>query len=99
MRLEPGLAPLIKQEVLSTFGPDACVRLFGSRVDDRARGGDIDLHIETALDRATAFEREQKLFARLQRLLGERRIDIVTHRTDDPLRPIDREALRAGVPL
>lgn len=99
MRLDPNVADLIKQEVLAAFGADASVRLFGSRTDDCARGGDIDLYVETGLDRMQAFEREQRLFARLQRLLGERRIDIVTHCQDAPLRAIDEEARRTGVPL
>ena len=42
MRLEPEEVDGILVAVRS-FDPDAQVYLFGSRVDDRKRGGDIDL--------------------------------------------------------
>jgi len=32
----------IKEKVEDIFGSEAVVRLFGSRVDDEMRGGDID---------------------------------------------------------
>jgi predicted nucleotidyltransferase len=99
MRLDPEAVRVIKLEVAAAFGPGTSVRLFGSRVDDEARGGDVDLYVETGLSREEAFAGEQRLYARLQRLLGDRRLDIVTHSRDTPLRPIDREAIRTGVLL
>lgn len=44
-------------------------------------------------------ERELKLYAALQRRLGEQQIDIVVHRADAPLRPIDIEARKTGIAL
>ena len=32
----------------TNFGDDARIWLFGSRVDDARRGGDVDLYVETA---------------------------------------------------
>jgi len=48
MRLAPADIVAIKAAAAETFGDDAVVRLFGSRVDDRRRGGDIDLHLEVS---------------------------------------------------
>ena len=44
MRLTSAEVSAIKAAARSAFGDTAVVRLFGSRVDDGARGGDIDLH-------------------------------------------------------
>ena len=90
----------IKSAAAEVFGGDAQVWLFGSRADDNRRGGDIDLYIE--IGSASAGERarlEARLWARLQRLLGERKIDIVTHARGAPLRPIDQQAMDTGVRL
>jgi len=38
---------VIVDAVKETFGPDAKIWLFGSRVDETKRGGDIDLLIKT----------------------------------------------------
>jgi len=46
MRLSPRQVNVIQQAVSELAGKDATVRLFGSRTDDNARGGDIDLLVE-----------------------------------------------------
>ena len=46
MRLRPEEVRAIKTATRDAFGPDTVVRLFGSRVHDERRGGDIDLHFE-----------------------------------------------------
>ena len=99
MRLTDDQRNAIREEVTRVFGPNARVRLFGSRVDDAARGGDIDLYIESEGDAADLLDQELRLHARLLRRLGERRIDIVVHDDRHPLRSIDAEARRTGVPL
>lgn len=47
MRLTPTQHQQILQATRLNFGTNANVWLFGSRVDDSRRGGDIDLYVET----------------------------------------------------
>lgn len=47
MRLTPAQHEYILQTTRQNFGADANVWLFGSRVDDARRGGDVDLYVET----------------------------------------------------
>lgn len=99
MRLTDTQRTIIREETQRHFGAGARALLFGSRVRDDALGGDIDLHVETEASAEEALERELKLYAALQRRLGEQRIDIVVHRRDSPIRAIDAEARRTGVEL
>ncbi len=99
MRLTDVQKAVIREEVQRHFGAAARVLLFGSRVHDDARGGDIDLYIEAEGDIDQTLAQELSLYAALQRRLGEQRIDLVVHRAGSPLRPIDRAALQAGIPL
>ena len=46
VRLTADEVQAIKAAAAEAFGASAVVRLFGSRVDDTKRGGDIDLLIE-----------------------------------------------------
>ncbi|MEY4882243.1 MAG: hypothetical protein RIS34_97 [Pseudomonadota bacterium] len=71
-------------------------RLFGSRVDDSQRGGDIDLYIEANLSPQDAFRCETRMAAELYRILGERKIDVVVNTGQLDL-PIYRVAREQGV--
>jgi uncharacterized protein len=100
MRLTPEQVASIKQAAADIFGPSARVWLFGSRVDDSLRGGDIDLYLELpGMDTEQIRRLETRFWIRLQRTLGERKIDIVTHAQGAPLRPIDEQARATGVRL
>ena len=48
MRLSTAQARVILRCVREQLGADARVMLFGSRLDDTARGGDVDLLVESA---------------------------------------------------
>ena len=50
MRLNPEQVAQIRQSAAEGFGQEARVWLFGSRVDDRKLGGDIDLLVESDRD-------------------------------------------------
>ncbi len=49
MRLTPTQIDTINSTAQAVLGQGARVTLFGSRVDDQARGGDVDLMIEVPL--------------------------------------------------
>ncbi|NYZ12422.1 nucleotidyltransferase domain-containing protein [Azospirillum sp. RWY-5-1] len=98
MRLTPDEQDAIRRTAAAVFGADAVVRLFGSRVDDARRGGDIDLHIETAAGRAT-FDNEARFLHALEGEIGERRVDFVVRERGGALRPIDRLAMETGMVL
>ena len=76
MRLTQKEIAAIRETILDIDGA-AEIYLFGSRADDRRRGGDIDLLI--ASDRMTAADR-RKIRLRLYDRLGAQKIDIVLAR-------------------
>ena len=49
MRLSPAQTKFILSCVRQQYGADAGVMLFGSRLDNSARGGDLDLRVDTAV--------------------------------------------------
>ncbi len=98
MRLSAAEIESIKAAVATVFGRAAQVRLFGSRVHDHLKGGDIDLMVEHEPG-AGGFHAESRLEWALQDALGERRIDILYHERGAALSPIEQIAIRDGVVL
>lgn len=47
MRITPMQLQAIHQQIHQYFGDSATVWLFGSRLDDTQKGGDVDLYVET----------------------------------------------------
>ena len=100
MRLSEYEVVRIKQIVAEYFGPDARVRLFGSRADDTRRGGDIDLLVESSLEREDAFRAKVEALTDLHLALGEQKIDLVTSSVDNEHAPaVVETARREGVQL
>lgn len=54
MRLSQSQVQAIRESVLCNFVEDSHVRLFGSRVLDDEKGGNIDLYIEAQAQSACA---------------------------------------------
>lgn len=96
MRLTPEQISTIKRHTRAVFGDDAVVRLFGSRVDDRASGGDVDLLVETPGKKPLAAE--IKLAARIEGELGIP-VDILATFAAQESRPIVEIAKLTGVIL
>lgn len=80
-------------------GPQARVRLVGSRVDDTQRGGDVDLLVELPYDPDDVYAPQQQLYVRLQRALDGRPVDVLVVGPHTPRQPVHEEAMREGAEL
>jgi predicted nucleotidyltransferase len=77
MRLADSATGVIRETAERVFGPGVEVWLFGSRVDDAARGGDIDLLVVPATPPASRARSSAEFAAALQWHLGDQRIDVI----------------------
>lgn len=92
MRLTPEQVAIIKQATGEIFGDNVSIKLFGSRLDDAVRGGDIDLLVESAEEIENKMQKMLTLTARLQLRLGDQPIDILVVDPTTPLNPVHRHA-------
>jgi len=99
MRLIQEYQNAIKQAGSDIFGSGAEIFLFGSRVDDSKKGGDIDLYIIPNSNECypVLFDKKITLLSKLKALLGDQQIDLVLSK--DKNRSIEKEALRTGIKL
>ena len=95
MRLSKHYIDIIKSK-FKEFFIDGDIYLFGSRVDDNKKGGDIDLYL-VIKDHSNLFKKKLKFLARVKRELGEQKIDIVFNQ--DQNRLIEQEAIKWGIKL
>jgi predicted nucleotidyltransferase len=101
MRITASQKQIICESASKYFGADARVWLFGSRTDDQAKGGDIDLYIEPQIQNASDLITAKLQFLQdLHKKIGDQKIDVVLHRTNalNDL-PIYRIAKQTGVLL
>ncbi|NPA60461.1 MAG: nucleotidyltransferase domain-containing protein [Epsilonproteobacteria bacterium] len=98
MRLTKYEIEAIKKAFIEVF-EDGKVYLFGSRVDDSKRGGDIDLYIDLSykLDIAEEIDKKSRFRLKLYDLIGTQKIDIVVSK--DKERSIEKEIIKTGVLL
>ncbi len=95
MRLSSKYIDTIKKYFYEFF-KEGDIYLFGSRVDDSKKGGDIDLYL-VLKSHKNLFEKKIKFLSRIKKELGEQKIDIVFNL--DNTRLIEKEALKWGVKL
>jgi predicted nucleotidyltransferase len=92
MRLNKSEIEVIKS-VISEFDSDAEVKLYGSRVDDAKKGGDIDLLIIS--DKIT-FSEKLSILIKLKENIGDQKIDILIY---DPNKTFHKIAYAEGINL
>jgi predicted nucleotidyltransferase len=99
MRLKQQELDIIKQSAIKFFGDSSHIYIFGSRVDDAKKGGDIDIFIETNKNE-NILESKIKFLVELEKKLGEQKIDlIVKNINSDENLPVYDIAKRQGVRL
>lgn len=99
MRLSNNQIEVIRRTVREVFGVEADVKLFGSRTNDDARGGDIDLLVEMPTIVIEPERKTLQLVARLQLRLGDQPIDVLVLDPSTPRQPIYEQAIRTGIKL
>jgi predicted nucleotidyltransferase len=95
MRLSREEVAAIKKCFRNVFGSGK-VFLFGSRVDDTKKGGDVDLYIVPE-KKESFYDKKLKFLVALKKIIGEQKIDVIIAK--DPNRLIEKEALKNGVEL
>lgn len=99
MRLTIQQTQLVKKTVDSILNAPSNIWLFGSRVNDEKRGGDIDLFIETQTLCSNRAETICRLYGELVVTLGEQKIDILLKDKNTAEVPIFKIARHNGVLL
>lgn len=93
MRITSKQLQAIKQTI-HNFDSQALIYLFGSRVDDNKKGGDIDLLV---LSQHLDFRMQRKIKIKLYELIGEQKIDLIIAK--DSSKPFIQLVLQQAVLL
>ncbi len=99
MRLSAAQTRMILDSARDLFGENVRVTLFGSRVDDSARGGDVDLLVEVSGPVDHPAVMMARLSARISRALHGRKVDVVISAPNMADLAIHRVARESGVRL
>jgi len=96
MRLNKNEIETIVNAVTSRFTPDARIYLFGSRINDDAKGGDIDLLVDLPEQDGDMVRHSCQAIADIQMAIGEQKIDLIIRHPNSTDRAIFHEALTHG---
>ncbi len=99
MRLSQSDIDAIKSVVAEICGERAVVRLFGSRLDDSAKGGDIDLMVELKEPVEHPARLSAWLSVKIMRATQGRKVDVILWAPNLEELPIHRIAREQGVIL
>ncbi len=96
MRLNKYEIEGIKKAFLEIFGKGQ-VYLFGSRIDDNKKGGDIDLYLKLENEFNNIREKKIQFLIKLDYYIGEQKVDVIIANDNSNL--IEQEAITKGVLL
>lgn len=99
MRLSEEALKAIKTLAQKYFGEGCEVRIFGSRVDNTQRGGDIDIYVKTDFQE-NLLELKARFLSELKRTIGDQKIDLLVENRDKPEEnPIYEIARKTGIKI
>lgn len=99
MRLTPAQIETIKSTAQDVLGEGVQVTLFGSRVDDAAKGGDVDLMVEVNQDLLEPALVSARIANRVSRAMHGRKVDVLLKAPNLQEQPIHRIATQQGIAL
>lgn len=99
MRLSNQQVNHIRQSVADLAGQSARVWLFGSRVRDDARGGDVDLLLQLDTPVADPAVLASRLATRVSRGMNGRKVDVLLVAPNLSRLPVHNIALSEGIQL
>ncbi len=99
MHLPDNYQTTITETAIQIFGEKATVWLFGSRLDDNAKGGDVDLLIKLESATSNKAVLGGRYNAQLQMKLGMQKFDVIVIDPSTALEQIHNNALSNGIML
>ena len=99
MRLTPAQIDTIKSTAQDVLGQGVQVTLFGSRVHDDQKGGDVDLMVEVLQAVQEPALMAARLASRVSRSMHGRKVDVLLKAPNLLEQPIHRIAVQEGVRL
>lgn len=96
VRLTDRQIELIRQLATDIAGDQAQVRVFGSRLDDAARGGDLDIMLELPESVDNPALLAAQMSARVSRVLHGRKVDVLLSAPNLMRQPIHDVAFKEG---
>ena len=101
MRLSKSEIEIIKTVAHEIWGNATNIYLFGSRLDDSKKGGDIDLyvHLNGIQDPKKIMLQKAEFLCKLDILLGEQKIDLLVQTNYNNHLPIIKTAQNTGITL
>ncbi len=97
MRLDSEIKNKIIKYANQYFGADIKLYLFGSRVDDNKKGGDIDLYLESPKE--ININQQVKFLNDMYKNVTERKIDLIIKTPSKKDKPIFHTAKQEGILL
>jgi predicted nucleotidyltransferase len=99
MRLSESVQATLVEVFQSVFSPGDELYLFGSRLRDELRGGDIDLLVSSSASIEELVASRSRFAGILSRQLEGRKVDIVLYREGAEKQPIHIKAFEEGIRL